>query len=654
MSHENQVFLCMTQVWGKEFTSLFGQCVLPSFVSGKNLGCRLAEFEFLIFTTPEDEELLKTFPAYSRLEESAKVRFEYIDLKTKKDFYDIMNACQEAVAKEAEERDIPAVYLQPDAMVTDGCLQRLVELWQSGYRCVMVPGIRATKETFVPALLAKYPEKNGVVTAPPRGTVDLLMDNLHHISESLLADSETFTTHPSHIYFKDEHRGMAAVCAHVHPLLVHAQRKCDFSQGTLDDKYVDNVIADANQIYVVYNSDEFAIVEISSMEKTLGETWYEENTLCLNSYYNWLLRSTTQTQIRLMKKPYLIKGSNWNEKSEVNQKARKLIKESTGFRLKLVKGWDSFKLFTQRIEQDFLQHVENNKHNPNFIYRSMAYLLQAAFVPIKIIMMIRRQLLFISYVLYRNYNKIKVRYWISYSGVEKWHPTYLELTPIKEIALEWCRKLSHHSDVVVIGDTYRLRLSNTFSRFAGKRSRPIYGYGHMEYLAKAKHKVKADHACFVLYQNDKDDFDSYGEIIENVEAQEVVLIIILKADCDNLSRREDVTFSNTSSFISRLADLDSSVDIKYVKINNKSRILQMIDGLAKRFLWGKLSGLIYLTCLPLLMLLSNMREKNRDKNYSVFSQNELGVEQDWDCCFLYVSSEVLGSLFDKQEFADAA
>ncbi len=654
MSQNNPVFLCMTQVWGREFTSLFGQCVLPSFVSEKNLGCGLSEFEFLIFTTPEDEKLLKTFPSYARLEEYAKVRFEYINQKEGQDFYVIMNDCQEAVAKEAEERDIPAIYLQPDAMITDGCLLRLVELWQSGYRCVMVPGIRATKETFVPALLEKYPEQDGVVTAPPRGTVDLLMQNLHHISESLLADSETFTTHPSHIYFKDEQKGMAAVCAHVHPLLVHAQKKCNFSQGTLDDKYVDNVISDARQIYVVYNSDEFAIVEISSREKTLGDTWYKDNQLSLDFYYSWLLRSTTQTQIRLRKYPYLIKGSSWNEKSPVIEDAKTLIKESTGLRLIVMQRWKNACVSIQSHYNSVQQYFEKNRKSRNAITRFIKSILYLVFLLVNTANAVRRQVLYFSHLLYSMCKRIKIRYWISFSGVEKWHPTYLELTPIKDIAIEWCKKLPASSDVVVIGDTYRLRLSNCFNRFVGMNSRPIYGYGLMEYLAKVQHRIKADHACFVLYQNEEDNIRNYSEIIRNVEADDVILIVILKTDYDNLSKKENITSSNTSSFISRLLALDNSVEICYVKNNNKSRVLQIIDSLAKKFMWGKLSSLIYLASLPLLIALSYLRDKDSAKNYRVFSQHEMSAEQNWDCCFLYLSSEVLETLFEKQEFADAA
>lgn len=654
MSHETPVFLCMTQVWGREFTSLFGECVLPTFVSKNNLGCGSAEFEFLIFTTAEDAEHLKTFPAYQRLKERAQVRFEYISRQKGKDFYTIMNDCQEAVAKEAEERDIPAVYLQPDAMISDGCLQKLVDLWKSGYRCVMVPGIRATKETFVPALLKEYPEQDGVVTAPARGTVDLLINNLHHISESLLADSQTFTTHPSHIYFKDAQKGMAAVCAHVHPLLVHAQRKCDFSQGTLDDKYVDNVIPDSRHIYVVYDSDDFAIVEISSREKTLGDEWYKDNELCQNWYYHWLLRSTTPTQIRLMKTPYLIKGTRWDDNSPVITDAENLIKETTGLRLMAAKRWDSTKTYVQRTMHSIQQYFDENSQDENPVKRALVNLLRVLFIPIKLISIIIDQILFISKLIQKTYNSIKETYWISFSGVEQWHPTYLELTPIKDIAINWCKTLPESSDVVVIGDTYRLRLSNSFNRFAGLISRPIYGYGLMEYLAEASHKIKADHACFVLSQNSKDSLDNYSDIISNVEAKNVVLIVILKTDYDNLSRKDNVTFENTSSFISRLLNLDNSVDISYVKIHNKSRVMQIIDGFAKRFLWGKLSSLIYMASLPLLMFLSHIRDKDNIKNYTVFSQDDLDTQKNWDCCFLYMSSEVLETLFEKQKLADAA
>ena len=99
-------FLLMTQVWGMEFCHLFGSVVLPSFLSEGNIGSIDDTSEFLIFTTGDDAKYLKEFASIQSLEKTLTVRYEIID-NPYKNMYEVMNDCQEAVAIEAAERDLP-------------------------------------------------------------------------------------------------------------------------------------------------------------------------------------------------------------------------------------------------------------------------------------------------------------------------------------------------------------------------------------------------------------------------------------------------------------------------------------------------------------------------------------------------------------------
>ena len=299
------VFICMSQVWGEEYSIFFAKYVLPSFLSQGNLACEgLFCFEFNLFITKEDWERVKSYPSMVYLDKITELRVRFIEIGDNNHTFDVMNECQEIIAFESQKRDLPAIYLQPDAILSDGCIRGIVNHWKNGIRCILVPGVRASKETFIPNLYKENLISDGVVALTPREIVDALIDNLHDISHSLCIDSEFFSNHPSHVYFVEKGKGMAAVCAHVHPLMVHATSKTDFGGSTLDDVYVHRAVSDKNLIHAVYDSDECIVIEISSSEKNFGE--YTAQNFDWAAYIGWLWRFTSRTQRHFMLKPYFL------------------------------------------------------------------------------------------------------------------------------------------------------------------------------------------------------------------------------------------------------------------------------------------------------------------------------------------------------------
>lgn len=261
--------IAVTPVWGRPFISLFGAVVLPSFLSQSNFPYLGRKLLFVLYTTKEDLELLNSYPSFKLLLAFVQVRIEYLEQNFEKPHV-IMSQCEEAIAKEAALSDVPAIYLQPDAMLSDGAIKKMFDIWQEGYRVILVPGIRVEKETFLEKVRNYLDDDASVLTIEPRNLMRHTISSLHPISKSLLVDSKQLASHLSHLYWRVGESGLLGLCAHIHPILVHAESELVHFEGdTLDGGYVASACLDSDKYYIVSDTDDFAVVEISPSSKRL-------------------------------------------------------------------------------------------------------------------------------------------------------------------------------------------------------------------------------------------------------------------------------------------------------------------------------------------------------------------------------------------------
>lgn len=261
----------ITAVWGRAYTDLFLQVVLPNQLSPGNLlyfRDKPGSATFKIYTTKADAEYIRASRCYAQLAAAMPVEmvhFDDVDLGAK---YAALIECHRRAIRSADEVGAALVFLSPDAVWSDGTFKRLWELAAAGTRVVMVGSIRVVKETFVPQYLAGYLSAGSCSAAiRPRELVKLATRHLHPLSQSLFWDSEHFGLGPSHIYWRVGDDGILARCFHLHPLLVNPLVRGLLPKSTVDADYTPLACPDPESLYVSEDSDEIACFEISRREQ---------------------------------------------------------------------------------------------------------------------------------------------------------------------------------------------------------------------------------------------------------------------------------------------------------------------------------------------------------------------------------------------------
>ncbi|MEM6750373.1 MAG: hypothetical protein AAF612_07880 [Planctomycetota bacterium] len=266
-------------VWGEPYTRLFADLVLPTRLSPGNLGALQGRpgDRYTVYTTQDDQAILRAAPCFPRLTELIDVRFHDIGPwmdpeRLRQDHnqrYALLTRCHVHAVDDARRTDSAMVFLHPDAIWSDGTFARLLELLRQGRRAVLQPGLRVAKETFGPAFQHALPaDDQGGVLAPPRELVRLAIPNLHRISRDSLWSADPMIDHPAHLYFAVQDQGLVARCFHLHPLLIwprHWQHKIP---TTIDGPFLRACCPDLQDIHVIDDSDESVVLEISGAGMT--------------------------------------------------------------------------------------------------------------------------------------------------------------------------------------------------------------------------------------------------------------------------------------------------------------------------------------------------------------------------------------------------
>lgn len=257
-------FLLVVQVWGTAFTELFTELMLASLNTPGNLGAIHPDSELLVYTRREDIPLIRGSASFVAAGRFVRTEFQVIDDLLESSAHMAMSECQRRAAERAMKHDLPVIFLAPDTVMSSRMLERISDRWREGYRAVMIASVRVAKESFLPAIRDTYGTDDGELDLEPRDLVRIMTQHLHPISSCLLWDSLTFSPHPSHLYWRVGDDGLFAVCAHIHPIMVHAVERLGDFDSTIDDDYVPTVVPDPDRIHVVTDSDEMVIVEMSS------------------------------------------------------------------------------------------------------------------------------------------------------------------------------------------------------------------------------------------------------------------------------------------------------------------------------------------------------------------------------------------------------
>jgi hypothetical protein len=261
-------FHCITPVWGDNHVGLFCSVVMPCLLSPGNLPdfCSRHEAIFKIYTPEEDAARIRNSGAFQELSKIMAMEFIPLEQFGGEFHFETFINCHSHSLTKAHEADAAIMFLQPDTIYSDGTFKTIADKFKNGFKMILTPGIRTVKETLVPELLRDFlSEDKTALILPARAMVRTMMRNLHAITKAMFWTPRLIGSWPIQIYWSVGDEGFLARCFYWHPLMIDVRGK---AHVLLDDKTIDNTYPnrlgfDPDTIYMMEDSDEMLVCEIS-------------------------------------------------------------------------------------------------------------------------------------------------------------------------------------------------------------------------------------------------------------------------------------------------------------------------------------------------------------------------------------------------------
>jgi hypothetical protein len=265
-----------TPVWGAEYSRLFLDTVLPSFLAPGNLPSVPGRERciYRILSLPADVARVRAHPSYTSLQDL--VRVELIDLsasfeevRANNDHstkYDLMTRAYNEALRRADAANAASVFLNADMMLSDGSLANMVSIFLSGKRAIEIEGFRTNKDVMESALHARW-KAGRAIAIPARDLVKLSLENMHKISRKHFWNKSVSSRFiPFHTYWHVGHGGILSRASHLYPLLVFPDKKFANVSSTIDQNLVELALSDPSATCIVTNSDLIYSCELSDPE----------------------------------------------------------------------------------------------------------------------------------------------------------------------------------------------------------------------------------------------------------------------------------------------------------------------------------------------------------------------------------------------------
>ena len=287
-------FYFVNVVWGADYVSLFVRFSIPTLLSARNLPSlpNREVSEFLIITTSEDAERIRNSAIFPLLSRYIKVVFLPITI-TAEHKYDLMTLGHRMAVEHVDRRGF-CVFLSPDALVSDGTLQRLFDLVVGGRRVIAGFGPRVDEERFL-AEVHKLPQyRDGEpLSLPTRQLVEMTMQCLHSDTKHHFVDCPYFPEKPyACIWPGPQGDGMLVRSLNLHPYVFDCRligEGDNIANLTIDWYLIPRFVTDWNDFYVEKDSDQFCIV--GTTPAGLKAKPRKRNCLDAETLSIWLLRN---------------------------------------------------------------------------------------------------------------------------------------------------------------------------------------------------------------------------------------------------------------------------------------------------------------------------------------------------------------------------
>jgi hypothetical protein len=300
-------FYFIVAVWGEKHLELFVDISLPSMLGHGNIPGlhNLKQCKFIIYTNLEDETRLTRAPSFQQLSKCMPVEIAHIHGPIT-NAWQTMSDCHRAGMAKADQDDAAAVFPPADCIWSEGSFKRLEEILGQGKSVIFNTGIRLNRDEFRDDVIALR-SPDGTFSISSSKLVTLGLKHLHKCSQTHFWREYEGPQMPANFYWTAPNEGILAHCYHLHPLLVKSQKKFASFQGTIDDDLVLHSCPDESNYYIVSDSDDMHMFEMSGPERCIGGFYPKA---CIDNAAAWVEYSTNKVHRKLVKSPIRIHGSS--------------------------------------------------------------------------------------------------------------------------------------------------------------------------------------------------------------------------------------------------------------------------------------------------------------------------------------------------------
>lgn len=314
-------FRFVTAVWNDKFVDSWLNTCLPFQI---NL---LKDFSiddiFSVYTLDSDHSwnkgsrLDKLTQVYSdstpRLEFN-KVSFVHQDVN----YHASMANCHRQAMQDHAGPNNVIVFLSPDVIYSSNSFSYMKDKIEYGYKAVLTPMFRSTKELMEKILQDKIEAYNWWNTINvgleihPRDLLTLTMSRTHPMTDALFWDANPFCGGwPSHLYFKAPF-GIIGQCWHQHPMAIRLEKAIS-TDGTIDADLLVKAGIHKEEIAIAVDSDDFCAVELTSEKSHIPAVGYRAS---IENIVAWAKRYATSMDhwyFQHRMRWHILDIENWDE-----------------------------------------------------------------------------------------------------------------------------------------------------------------------------------------------------------------------------------------------------------------------------------------------------------------------------------------------------
>jgi hypothetical protein len=260
----------VTTVWGSWHVEQLLSVALPSLVSEGNLPefCKTHELIYEFRTTRRDANRIVASPAFSVLDGVVPVEIHLIDEdSTEAPIAAHHRMWLEAVQRAAENREM-ILFIPPDTVWADGSLRSLAHRLSEGKVALFNAYLRTESDSFVPALLERFPTSPGRLRVQPRDLVDLCLQHLHPLMTCYFQESGHLPEHAEYLLWPVLGEGVLL------RLLARELLCFDPARIRLNEQALIAELPDPGSLHLFTDSDEFCAVSLTPPWKDTD--WYQQ------------------------------------------------------------------------------------------------------------------------------------------------------------------------------------------------------------------------------------------------------------------------------------------------------------------------------------------------------------------------------------------